>query len=135
MLQRFLQRCHVVASFPLRLCDGLKGDALAVVLQILIEQHGVIPFLLRLYPVPVLKAVQSDGGVVVGKVQIQIGGVELLVDLLVEQLRYVSVHRAPPSVLFSSCSLQSGQIYRILRSYERISRPSACSIRLCISGR
>jgi len=38
----------------------------------------VIPFLLRLYPVPVLKAVQSDGGVVVGKVQIQIGGVELL---------------------------------------------------------
>ena len=37
-----------------------------------------------------------DGGVVVGKVQIQIGGVELLVDLLVEQLRYISVHDASP---------------------------------------
>ena len=55
--------------------------------------------------------------------------------VLVEQLRYVCVHWVPPSALFSSCSLQSGQIYRILRSYERISRPSACSIRLCISGR
>ena len=78
---------------------------------------------------------EKIGGVIFGKVQLLIGGVELLVDLLVEQLRYVSVHWAPPSVLFSSCSLQSGQIYRILRSYERISRPSACSIRLCISGR
>ena len=35
-----------------------------------------------LYPVPVLKAVQSDGGVVVGKVQIQIGGVELLIGII-----------------------------------------------------
>ena len=96
MRQRLFQRGHVVASFPLRLCDSLKGDALAVILQILIKQHGVIPFLLRLYPVPVLKAVQSDGGVVVGKVQIQIGGVELLVDLLVDQLRYVSVHDTSP---------------------------------------
>ena len=86
----------MIAPFPLRLCDSRKGDALAVILQILIEQHGVIPLLLRLYPVPVLKAVQSDGGVVVGKVQIQIGGVELLVDLLVEQLRYVSVHDTSP---------------------------------------
>jgi len=57
MLQRLFQRGHVVAAFPLRLCDGLKGDTLAVILQILIKQHGVIPFLLRLYPVPVLKAV------------------------------------------------------------------------------
>ena len=47
----------MIAPFPLRLCDGLKGDALAVILQILIEQHGVIPLLLRLDPVPVLKAV------------------------------------------------------------------------------
>ena len=86
----------MIAQFPLWLCDSLKGDTLAIVLQILIEQHGVIPLLLRLYPVPVLKAVQSDGGVVVGKVQIQIGGVELLVDLLVEQLRYVSVHDTSP---------------------------------------
>lgn len=42
------------------------------------------------------KAAQSDGGVVVGKVQIQIGGVELLIDLLVEQKRYVSVHDTSP---------------------------------------
>ena len=92
----FFQRGHVINSLPLRLCDSLKGDALAVILQILIKQHGVIPFLLRLYPVPVLKAVQSGGGVVVGKVQIQIGGVELLIDLLVEQLRYVCVHDTSP---------------------------------------
>jgi len=96
VLQCLFQRGHVVASFPLRLCDSLKGNALAVILQILIKQHGVIPFLLRLYPVPVLKAVQSDSSVVVGKIQIQIGGVELLIDLLVEQLRYVSVHDTSP---------------------------------------
>ena len=57
MRQRLFQRGHVVAPLPLRLCDSRKGDALAIILQILIKQRGVIPLLLRLHPVPVLKAV------------------------------------------------------------------------------
>ena len=118
MLQRLFQWGHVAASFPLRLCNSRKGNALAVILQILIEQHGVIPFLLRLHFIPVFKAVQPDGRIIIGKIQIKIGGVELPVDLLIEQFRYFYIHDVSLSTLrsFFSCSLQTGQMYRILRS-------------------
>ena len=54
-------------------------------MEILVEQHGVIPLLLGLDLVPVGKAVKALCRKVVGEVQIQVGGVKLLVDLLVQQ--------------------------------------------------
>ena len=91
MLQAGLQGVHIAGEHLVGLVDGLQGHGLIVVMQILIEQQGVVPLLLGLDLVPVGKAVQSPGLKVVGEVQIQISGVELLVHLLVQQLFHFCV--------------------------------------------
>jgi hypothetical protein len=63
----------------------------------------VVSFLLGLDHVPVGKAVQSLGLEVVGKAQIEISGVEFLVDLGVEKLVYGCVHGA--SLLYEKLDL------------------------------
>ena len=87
MLQARLQHGHIAVQHLIRLGDGAQGHFGAVVMEILIEQHGVVPLLLSLNLVPVGEPVQAPGLEIVGEVQIQIGGVELLVDLLVQQGR------------------------------------------------
>ena len=58
----------------------------------------MIPFLLGLHLKVVGKAGQTNAFEVVCKVQIQISGVELLVDLLVEQVGYMGVHHSGTSL-------------------------------------
>ena len=65
--------------------NALQHRAVAVVLEILEHKHGVIPFLLRLHLVPVGEAIQSLVLEIGGELQIQVSGVELLIDLLVQQ--------------------------------------------------
>ncbi len=85
MLQALFERCFVAAALPFGLRNRLKCDDFTVVLQILIEKHGVVAFLLRLNSVPVFKTVQTDGGVVICKVKIEIRGIKLFVNLLVNK--------------------------------------------------
>ena len=85
MLQTGLQHIHVAVQRLVRLGNGLQGHLGVVVLEVLVKQHGVVPLLLGLNLVPVGEAVQAPGLKVVGKIQVQIGGVKLLVDLLVQQ--------------------------------------------------
>ena len=91
MLQAGLQDRHIAVQHLIGLGDGIQGHGLVVIVQVLIEQKGVVPLLLGLNFVPVGKAVQSTGLKVVGEVQIQISGVELLVHLLVQQLFHFCV--------------------------------------------
>ena len=92
MLERLFQRGHVVAARPVRRVDGAEADGDAVIEQVLEKQQRVVALLLRLHPVPVFKAVETGGRVVVGKVQIEIGRVKLLIDLLVDELGDSCVH-------------------------------------------
>ena len=91
MFQSSLQRVHVAGEYLVGLGNGVQGDRLVVVVQILIKQQGVVPLLLGLDLIPVGKAVQSPGLVVIGKVQIQISRVKFLVHLLVQQLLHFGV--------------------------------------------
>ena len=52
----------------------------------------MVALLLRLHAVPVFKAVETGGCVVVGKIQIEIGGVKLLIDLLIDEPGNGCVH-------------------------------------------
>ena len=82
----------MIATRPVRRVDGAEADGDAVIEQVLEKQQRVVALLLRLHPVPVFKAVETGGCVVVGKVQIEIGGVKLLIDLLVDELGDSCVH-------------------------------------------
>ena len=92
MLERLLQRGHVVAARPVGRVDRAEADGDAVVEQVLEKQQRMVALLLRLHAVPVFKAVETGGRVVVGKVEIEIGGVKLLIDLLVDELGNGCVH-------------------------------------------
>ena len=76
-----------------------------MILKIGIEQHSMIPFLLRLNHVPVGEAIKSLGFEIIRKLQIEICGVELLVDLLIQQLMYRFVHYGFPPVFYDFESL------------------------------
>ena len=86
MLQARLQHAHIALQRYIRLGNGLQCHGGAVVVKVLVEEHGVVSLLLGLDLVPVGKAIQPLGLKVVGEIQIQVGGVELLVDLLVQQV-------------------------------------------------
>ena len=91
VLQPQLQHPQAAGQLPVGLGDGLQRHLSAVVLEILHHQHGVIPLFLRLDLVPVGKAIQALLLIVDGEIQVQIGRIKLLVDLLVEQLRDLCV--------------------------------------------
>ena len=82
----------MIATRPVRRVDGAEADGDTVIEQVLEKQQRVVTLLLRLHPVPVFKAVETGGCVVVGKVQIEIGRVKLLIDLLVDELGDSCVH-------------------------------------------
>ncbi len=87
VLQTVLEYLELVVQILVGLGNGAQGHLLAVVLEVLQEEHGMVPLLLGLNLVPVGKAIQTNLVIVQGKVQVQVGGIELLVDLIVEQLR------------------------------------------------
>ena len=91
MFQPGSERSPEVLKHLVRLGDGLQSYFLSVVLQVLDEQHGVVPFLLGLDLVPVGKAVQLRVLVVVGKIQIQISGVKFFVYLGVNKFCYLFI--------------------------------------------
>ena len=72
--------------------DRFQRHRLVLVLQIGVEQHGVVTLLLRLDHVPVGKAIESLGLEIVGELEIKVCRVKFLVDLLVQQLVYRLVH-------------------------------------------
>ena len=59
-----------------------------VILQILQKQHCMIAFLLRLNHVPVGKAIQPLLLIIEREIKIQICGVQLLVNLIIQQFGY-----------------------------------------------
>ena len=58
----------------------------------MIEEHGVIHLFLGLDFIPVGKAVQPLVIIKIGNVQVEIGGIEFLVDLLIQQLGNSLIH-------------------------------------------
>ena len=69
-----------------RLLDGPEGDLHVVLLHVLHEQKGVVPFLLGLDPEPVGIALKALFLIKIRKIQIQICAVKLLIDLLIQKL-------------------------------------------------
>ena len=72
---------HLIMELGGGLFDGLVDHRAVVVLEVLHKKQGVVPLLLGLDLVPVGKATQALLGVKVGKMEVQIGGVKLLVHL------------------------------------------------------
>ena len=103
VLEGLHQRGHQAGAVGLRLGDGLEGDGLVVFGQIVQEFHCVVPLLHRLDAEVVGKAVQVPLTVEVGHIQIEIGGVELLVDLLVYQFCDFMAHHIDRSFLLYRC--------------------------------
>ena len=79
------ERVHRGLRRLVRLRDGLEYHAKVVVVQVLVEEHGMIAFLLGLDLVPVGETVQTLVGEVAGEIEVEIGGIKFLVDLGVEQ--------------------------------------------------
>ena len=86
VLQAGFQHIHVFLVFLVGHGDGVQLDWAVVVLHILVDEHGVVTLLLGLDHVPIGEAGKAALVEVVVHVQIKIGAVELLVDLLVEQV-------------------------------------------------
>ena len=99
VLESGLQRIHEGGQLRLRTVNRLERNLLIVIVQILAEEHGMIPLLLRLHLIPVGKSLQTLFLVKVRKSQIEIGRIELFVDLLIEQLCYVLVQHIVSSLL------------------------------------
>ena len=96
-------------------------------MQILIEQHCVIPFLLSLDSVPVFKAIQPGSRIVIGKIQIQVCGVQLLVDLFIDEICYLVVHcdtsflkQEERSAAFVECSVRAAPSLILPHSVEKV---------------
>ncbi|SCI06710.1 Uncharacterised protein [uncultured Ruminococcus sp.] len=83
-----LQRIHYGLKAGIRLINGLKGYQHVVVLQILDHQCCMVAFFLRLNPVPVGEPIQALFYIKVRKLQVKVGGIELFIDLCVEQIGY-----------------------------------------------
>ena len=64
-------------------------------MQVLAEDHGVVALLLRLDLEIVGVAGQTLLLVVVGESEVQVGAVELLVDLVVDEFVHLGVHGSP----------------------------------------
>ena len=81
MFQSLFQRIHLILEVAYRLIYSLKLDFNVVVMQVLIEQHGMVSLFLSLDTVPVFKAVQSYRIIIICKFKIQVCRIELLIDL------------------------------------------------------
>ena len=86
MLQALFENLAVAGELHRRLCDGIQHRALAVELQVFHEQEGMIALLLGLDLIPVAEAVELAIVVIVREIEVEVGGVEFLGDLLIEQL-------------------------------------------------
>ena len=92
MLETGLERLEVAGEGLVRLGDGTQGDMLAVFVQVVAEDEGMVALLGGLDHVPVGVAVEALLLVVVRKGHVQVGAVQLGVDLLVEELVNLLVH-------------------------------------------
>ena len=86
VFQSGLQQVHVGLEDFVGLGDGVEGHFAVVVLHVLVEKHGVVALFLCLDHVPVGEAVEAALLEIVVHVEVQISGVELFIDLLVEQV-------------------------------------------------
>ena len=84
VLEACLERLEVVLEGLIGLGDGCHLDLVVVVQKVTAENLGVRDLLLYLDHVPVSEALEAALLVVVCKREIEIGGVELLVDLRVK---------------------------------------------------
>ena len=82
MDQRGGQRIAEGLIYLVRGVDGAQLGALTVVLEIGQEEHSVVSLLLSLNLKPVTEPIQVLGVVVIGHIQVQVGGIKFLVDLL-----------------------------------------------------
>ena len=99
MAESRLEQRHGVRPGGIGLVYSLQDHRLVVVEQILIEELGVIPLLLRLYLIPVGEAVQAHVREGVGELQIKIGGIPFLIDLPVEKFHYGFMQHMTASLL------------------------------------
>ena len=76
------QRIAEGLIYLVRGVDGAQLGALTVVLEIGQEEHSVVSLLLSLNLKPVTEPIQVLGVVVIGHIQVQVGGIKFLVDLL-----------------------------------------------------
>jgi hypothetical protein len=77
----------------------------------------VIPFFLGLDHIPVRKTVQSFGLEIVGELQIQIGGIEFLIDLVVQKFMNLLIHSSLR--LFHVCLPQAMEVAVSIYSHRR----------------
>ena len=98
MFQSLFQRIHLILEVAYRLIYSLKLDFNVVVMQVLIEQHGMVSLFLSLDTVPVFKAVQSYRIIIICKFKIQVCRIELLIDLIVYQLSNSFIHNKTPPI-------------------------------------
>ncbi len=86
MFQGGLQGIVQFLAGHVRFVDGAEDHGNIVVLQVGAHKHGVVPFFLGLDIEPVGETVQSLFLIIVGEIQIQVGGIEFLGDLFVDQV-------------------------------------------------
>ena len=91
MLQTGFQHIHVFLEDFVGHGDGVQLDGAVVVLHVLVDEHGMVALLLGLNHVPVGEAAEAALVEVVVHVEVQVGAVELFIDLLVEQVGYFFV--------------------------------------------
>ena len=103
VLEASLHRLEVVCILVRRLVDSLEGDLCVIVQQIAAQDLCVGNLFLDLDHVPVRIALEVPVLVVVCEGQIEIGGVELLVDLLVQDVcnLFIQCHDRTPLACFS----------------------------------
>ena len=99
MLHGGLERLQEVREGLVGHVDGQKLHGLAVLMQVVAEDHRVIALFLSLDLEVVSVAGQALLLVVVGEGEVQVGGVQLLVDLVVDELVDLGVHENPFSLV------------------------------------
>ena len=91
VLQRVLEHGQRARPLGLRLCDGLERHRATTFEHVVEELHGVRRLLLELHVHPAGTTAQAQGGEPSRHGEIQIGRVELGVDLLVERCLHLLV--------------------------------------------
>jgi len=90
VLQGFRERFAEIFERDFGFGDGGERNVEVVVLEIFHEQEGVVHFFAGLDVEPVGETVVSFGDVVIGHVEIQVGGKHFFVNLLVQELRDIA---------------------------------------------
>ena len=96
-------------------------------MQVVAEDKGMVELLLGLDVVPVGEALQALLLVVVGEGQVQVGGVQLLVDLVVKQFVHTLIHDGASLALGSGFDARPRPDERSLANHSAfLGAPSTC---------